>query len=31
VDLILSRQPCWDYWSSGYEPADAAKEMSLAR
>lgn len=31
IEDTLDGQPCWDYWSSGYAPQDAAKEMSLAR
>lgn len=27
VVTTLARQPLWDYWSSGYHPEDAAREM----
>jgi hypothetical protein len=27
VTRAASRQPLWDYWSSGYDPKDAATEM----
>jgi hypothetical protein len=26
---VLARNPCWDYWASGYSPTDAAREMPL--
>lgn len=31
LERITRRQPLWDYWSSGYEPRDAALEMELVR
>ena len=27
IQQVLARQPLWDYWSSGYQPKDAAAEM----
>jgi hypothetical protein len=28
VTLLLAHQPLWDYWSSGYNPQDAAEDMA---